>query len=71
MKGCRIEDMIDISRSTELDLRCQQECQQENSLNGCEEFRTENGSIKGQNLALTGLFVPTSLDSGYQQVLKN
>jgi len=28
------------------------------------DFRTENGSSQGQNLALTGLLVPSSLDSG-------
>ena len=35
-----------------------------NHLNYFTDFRTENGSIQGQNLALTGLFVPSSLDSG-------
>jgi hypothetical protein len=29
-----------------------------------EDFRTENGSSQGENLALTGLFIPTSLNSG-------
>ena len=29
-----------------------------------EHFRTENGSSQGQSLALTGLCVPNSLDSG-------
>jgi len=33
-------------------------------LNYFEDFCTENGSSQGQNLALTGLFVPSSLDSG-------
>ena len=32
-----------------------------NNLNGFKNFRTENGSSQGQNLALTGLFVPSSL----------
>jgi len=36
-----------------------------NNLNGFEDFRTENGSSQGQNLALTGLFVPSSIDSGH------
>jgi len=31
-----------------------------NNLNGFEDVRTENGSSKGQNLALTGLLVPSS-----------
>ena len=30
---------------------------------GCKDFRTGNGSRQGQSLALTGLFVPSSLDS--------
>ena len=34
------------------------------NFNGFKDFRTENGSSQGQNLALTGLFVPSSLDSG-------
>jgi len=29
------------------------------------DFRTENGSSQGQNLALTVLSVPNSLDSGW------
>ena len=33
------------------------------NLNGVQDFRTENGSSQGQNLALTGLIVPSSLDS--------
>jgi len=33
-------------------------------LNGFNDFRTENGSSQDQNLALTVLFVPNSLDSG-------
>jgi len=36
----------------------------ENNLNGFKDFRTENCSSQGQNLALTGSFVPRSLDSG-------
>ena len=35
-----------------------------NKLHGSEDFRTDNGSSQGLNLALTGLFVPSSLDSG-------
>ena len=35
-----------------------------NNLNGLKFVRTENGSSKSQNLALTGLFVPSSLDRG-------
>jgi len=35
-----------------------------NNVNGFKDCRTENGSSQGQNLALTGLFVPSSLDSG-------
>jgi len=35
-----------------------------NTLKGFKGFRTENGSSRGQNLAMTGLFVPSSLDSG-------
>jgi len=35
-----------------------------NNLNGCKAFRAENGSSQGQNLALTGLFVRSLLDSG-------
>ena len=33
-------------------------------MDGVEDFGTQNGSCQGQNLALTGLFVPSSLDSG-------
>ena len=40
-------------RRTEIQLR---------GLNGFKDFRTENGSSQGQNLDLTGLFVPSSLD---------
>ena len=35
-----------------------------NSLKGFEDFPLENGSSQGQNLALTVLSVPNSLDSG-------
>ena len=35
-----------------------------NNLNGFKDFRTENGSSQGQNLALTGSFVLSWLDSG-------
>ena len=34
-------------------------------MNGSQGFRTENGSSQGQNLALTGLFVPVLLNSGH------
>ena len=36
---------------------------QGNHLNDFQNFRTKNGSGQGQDLALTGLFVPSSLDS--------
>jgi hypothetical protein len=35
-----------------------------NNLNGLKDVRTENGSSEGQNLAVTGLGVPNSLDTG-------
>ena len=35
-----------------------------NLLKGFRDFRTENGSGSGQNLALTGTFIPSSLGSG-------
>ena len=35
-----------------------------NSLTGLEDVRTENGSSQGQNPALDGICVPTSLDIG-------
>ena len=35
-----------------------------NNLDGFKDFRIRNGSRQGHNLALTGLFVPSSLDSG-------
>ena len=35
-----------------------------NNLNGFQDFRTENGPRHGRNLALTGVFVPSLLDSG-------
>ena len=37
-----------------------------NNANGCEDFCLENSASQGQNLALTVLFVPNSLDSGYR-----
>jgi len=36
----------------------------ENNLNGFNDFRTDNGSCQGQNLAWTGLCVPSLLDGG-------
>ena len=36
-----------------------------NNLYGCEYVRTENGSSRGQDLALTCFLVPSSLDSGH------
>jgi len=42
-----------------------------NTLNGFTDFRTENGSSQGQKLALTGLFVPSSLDSGSRPLYIN
>jgi len=38
-----------------------------NHLKYRKDVRTENGSSQGHNLALTGLFVPSSLDSGLQR----
>ena len=35
-----------------------------NNLNSSKDFRTDNGSSQGQNLALTGLYVPFLLGSG-------
>jgi len=35
-----------------------------NNLKVFKDFRTENGSSQGQNLAVTVLHVPSSLDSG-------
>jgi len=35
------------------------------NLNGFQDFRTENGSIQSQNLAVAGLFVQGSLHSGF------
>jgi len=35
-----------------------------NNVNGFKDFRTENGSSEGQNLALTDSFVPSLLDNG-------
>jgi len=34
-----------------------------NNFNGFKPFCAKNGSSQGHNLALTGLFVPSSLDS--------
>ena len=39
-----------------------------NNLNSCQDFRTENGSSQGQNLSLTGLFVPSSLDKDFPRL---
>ena len=33
-------------------------------MNGFGDFRTENGSSRGENLALTVVCVPSSIDSG-------
>ena len=38
-----------------------------NTLNGFQDFRTGHGPSQGQNLALTGLHVPSSLDSGISE----
>ena len=40
-----------------------------NTIKECEDFRTQNGSRQGQNLALTVLVVPSSLESGPQSTL--
>ena len=40
----------------------------ENNLNTFNDVRTENGSSQGQNLALTGLCGPSSLDSGLLKI---
>jgi hypothetical protein len=37
-----------------------------NNIYCCQDFRIEHGSSQGQNLALTGVFIPSSLDSGYR-----
>jgi len=37
------------------------------NLNSLKYFRTENSSSQGQNLAVTLLFVPSSLDSGWPE----
>ena len=34
-----------------------------NNLKGSKDVRTEFGSSQGQNMALTGLFIPSSLDT--------
>ena len=36
-------------------------------LHGYTDVRTENGSIQGHNMALTGLRVPRSLESGHRE----
>ena len=41
-----------------------------NTFNACKDFRTENGSSQDQNLAVAGLFVPSSLDSGLHVCLQ-
>jgi len=46
------------SNSANGQLRCRARREQSDGLKG---VRTENGSSQGQNLALTGLFVPISL----------
>ena len=38
--------------------------QRGNTLNGLRNFGAENGSSQGWDMALTGLFVPSSLDRG-------
>jgi hypothetical protein len=40
------------------------------TLSGFQVVRTKNGSNQGQNLALTALFVPSSLDSGTAAMAK-
>ena len=40
-----------------------------NNLNGFKDFRTEKGPSEGQNLTLSVLFVPNSLDSGGRENL--
>jgi len=40
-----------------------------NSSKGVENFGLKNGSFQGQNLALTVLFVPYSLDSGLDSLI--
>jgi len=42
-----------------------------NNMNGFKDYRTENGSDTGQNLALTGSFVPISLFSGFPSCSRN
>jgi len=37
------------------------------NVNDFQDFRAENGSRQGQNLALAGLCVPYSLDSGHRK----
>ena len=38
-----------------------------NNINGLKDLCSENGSNHGHNMALTGLLVPSLLDSGYHQ----
>ena len=40
-----------------------------NTLHASKDFRAESGSSQGQILALAGLFVPSSLNSGGQGIL--
>jgi len=59
------------STLTQIRRRCRQAAVEPggNHLNGSKDFRTENGSSEGQNLAVTGLGVPNSLDSGGRENL--
>ena len=41
-----------------------------NNLNHFQDFRTENGSLQGLDVALTDLFIPSSLDSGMPKGLR-
>ena len=41
-----------------------------NNLHSFKDFRAENGSSQGHNLALAGFFVPSSLDSGVVELQK-
>ena len=40
-------------------------------MNSFKDFHTENGSSQGQNLAVTGLLVPSSLGSGLNLISRN
>jgi len=42
--------------------------QRGNILQGVPDFHLKNGSSQGHNLALTDLYVPSSLDSGTRKV---